>query len=785
MTISRKIAISCGICNEEFIFDMADDRTFLSMEDSGNPLIGKLHTYRIVHEKNEDGKIVKHLNTVVIDTNGEYRAHKDSFILPESLGSEIEQLDDYFKNQKLIMQRCPIDLTPHIEKLSPQDLEILLEFLPPAGKHLGRESFGTFLMGCVNVLESVCPEMIKPLDEPVEKEEFFDFTKIEKISNAFLYLTVKGLFFNLKRDMIEAISSRIQFPPINLVNVRTSIIQGDITTVMGELSFLEKEVDNSDLLADGEWCVTKAEYLERSNRLSELLRYLTQITEKPIFAAYHPIIQGEIWLKLSVAQSISGFPEKAEKNLEKALYICAYTGSNRLNALAFIEKGLIEQRNGQFVYAKKSFEDALEASASYGDPKNISLAYFHLGDIYLQEGKFNDAVIVFEGCESYSEILKDERLFLLTRSKRAQCLFHLGEYEQAINMALQTLGDAKRGLMNDLQLQLFKILSEMIWSRTELQEKYDILSVFEEQVNALLERISGNSTCSLAYEILGIIAITKKEMNTALDKFNKSLKLAQKAQITQAQIQIHLRLSYVYAELSAQSTTITFLQKAYNHLDLAQILSRDTGHVPLQVDVSLLRVLLYESQGQIDQAIKQLDFTIKLCEKNNLPTHKEKVEKIKTIILKEEKRGQEKLRSNFKSLIGLIRLPERSRKGKKRKIDAVFIIEKGEILFTHAFARGEIYQEFIQGFSAALSLYWEQIEDLSFTDRVWLTEEKTIMITQGKKYYLIGITNYDSFDLREALQTYLQKIEEKWDAEKDNRKVLSYAKEKITLLDFK
>jgi len=769
MAISRKIAISCGICNEEFIFDMADEKTFLSMEESGNPLIGKLFTVRLVHEKTVKGKTVKHLNTVVIDTNGEYRAHKDSFILPESLGTEIEQLDDYFKNQKLIMQRCPIDLTPHIEKLSPQDLEILIEFLPPAGKHLGRESFGTFLMGCVNILETVCPEMIKPLDESVDKEDFYDFTKTEKLSNAFLYLTVKALFFNLKREMIEAISARIRYPPINLVNVRTSIIQGDITSVMGELSFLEKEVDENDLLANGEWCITKAEYLERSNRLSELLRYLTEMTEKPVFAAYHPLIQGEIWLKLSVAQSISGLPDKAEKNLEKALYICAYTGSNRLNALTFIEKGLIEQRNGQFVYAKKSFEDALEASASYGDPKTISLAYFHLGDIYLQEGKFDDAVIVFEGCESYSEILKDERLFLLTRSKRAQCLFHLGEYEQAINMALHTLGDAKRGLMNDLQLQLFKNLSEMIWSRTELQEKYDILSVFEEQVIALLERTSGNATRSLAYEILGIIAITKKDMLTALEMFNDALKLAQKAQITQAQIQIHLRLAYVYAELSAQSTTITSLQKAYNHLDLAQILSRDTGHIPLLVDVSLLRVLLYESQGQLDQAVKQLDFTINLCEKNDLPTHREKVEKIKTIILKEEKRGKEKVRSNFKSLIGLIRLPEGSRRSQERKLDAIFLIEKGEIIFKHVLTKSEAYLEFIEGFSAALSLYWEQIEDLSFTDRVWLTEEKTILITQGKKYYLIGITNFDSFDLREELNEYLQLLEERSNREGERK----------------
>ena len=68
--------ISCKMCEHKINFDINDPNSYIHKSESGNPMIGKLFTVRVGHSIDSDSL---HINVVVIDEKGAYRAHKDYY----------------------------------------------------------------------------------------------------------------------------------------------------------------------------------------------------------------------------------------------------------------------------------------------------------------------------------------------------------------------------------------------------------------------------------------------------------------------------------------------------------------------------------------------------------------------------------------------------------------------------------------------------------------------------------------------------------------------------------
>ncbi|MEJ2250434.1 MAG: tetratricopeptide repeat protein, partial [Candidatus Lokiarchaeota archaeon] len=108
------VDIECKLCNKIIKFDENSPDTYLSKTESGNAMIGKLFTFRVSH-KLEDN--IQHINVVVIDQNGEYRAHKDYY-------EEVTEKGSTDLWDKLVRQ-FPIELRPYLN-LASNDDKILL-----------------------------------------------------------------------------------------------------------------------------------------------------------------------------------------------------------------------------------------------------------------------------------------------------------------------------------------------------------------------------------------------------------------------------------------------------------------------------------------------------------------------------------------------------------------------------------------------------------------------------------------------------------------------------------
>ena len=106
--------VKCRICNAEISFDLNNPKTYLQKTESGNEMIGKLFSIRIGHPS-DSGSF--HVNVVVVDEKGEYRAHKD-YYEEESIEGTPDLWNEFQRS-------IPLELRTYLSLADNEDKKIL------------------------------------------------------------------------------------------------------------------------------------------------------------------------------------------------------------------------------------------------------------------------------------------------------------------------------------------------------------------------------------------------------------------------------------------------------------------------------------------------------------------------------------------------------------------------------------------------------------------------------------------------------------------------------------
>ncbi|MFW9824658.1 MAG: hypothetical protein ACFFE4_17070, partial [Candidatus Thorarchaeota archaeon] len=118
--------ILCKVCDKKIVFDLNNPNTFIHKSESGNSMIGKLYTVRVGHSTNLD---TIHVNVVVIDEQGDYRAHKDYY---EEKKSDKDR-DSSWVNLK---RSIPLELRGFLSLAERKERDILSKIKEPQDKSL-------------------------------------------------------------------------------------------------------------------------------------------------------------------------------------------------------------------------------------------------------------------------------------------------------------------------------------------------------------------------------------------------------------------------------------------------------------------------------------------------------------------------------------------------------------------------------------------------------------------------------------------------------------------------
>ncbi|MFX1324282.1 MAG: hypothetical protein ACFE8N_04950, partial [Promethearchaeota archaeon] len=116
--------VSCKICDEKINFSLTNPNSYIHKSESGNSMIGKLFTIRVSHSTASDSL---HINVVVIDEEGNYRAHKDCY---EEKRSEMGATSLWSK----IKHYFPSELQGYLSLATREEKDILIQIPDPQTK---------------------------------------------------------------------------------------------------------------------------------------------------------------------------------------------------------------------------------------------------------------------------------------------------------------------------------------------------------------------------------------------------------------------------------------------------------------------------------------------------------------------------------------------------------------------------------------------------------------------------------------------------------------------------
>ncbi len=116
--------INCKICDKKIKFDPNNPETYIHKSESGNIMIGKLYTIRTGHPTDSGAT---HVNVVVIDEQGEYRAHKDYY-------EEIQSIEGTPDLWNKLQRYIPLELRAYLALANPEEKKILTAIPEPFNK---------------------------------------------------------------------------------------------------------------------------------------------------------------------------------------------------------------------------------------------------------------------------------------------------------------------------------------------------------------------------------------------------------------------------------------------------------------------------------------------------------------------------------------------------------------------------------------------------------------------------------------------------------------------------
>ncbi|MFW9864225.1 MAG: hypothetical protein ACFFET_18200 [Candidatus Thorarchaeota archaeon] len=153
----------CQICNDTLSVDPGDEKTYLSKTEHEEVFGMQLVTYRVVHTTEDE----RHFNTVILDHEGHYRGHRDSYteqIRPKAQ-ARVDHYTTIFREAPTLSEHQLVNLAFIADRRE----RWVLEVVNPGGVNMRELSF--MAVGLVEEAEKVCESLPGPLTEKIADRE--------------------------------------------------------------------------------------------------------------------------------------------------------------------------------------------------------------------------------------------------------------------------------------------------------------------------------------------------------------------------------------------------------------------------------------------------------------------------------------------------------------------------------------------------------------------------------------------------------------------------------------
>jgi len=563
--------VKCRICNAKISFDLNNPKTYLQKTESGNAMIGKLFSIRIGHSS-DSGSF--HVNVVVVDEKGEYRAHKD-YYEEES----IEGIPDLWNE---FQRSIPLELRIYLSLADKEDKKILSS---------SSESFDKKLSEWYDCLTKL---------------------KDENSNNQLItFLAVKwGFILGKGKDLIKNTydPKSWSYPIYIRLQARFS----------PSPELIEKAINldftTAPLLIQIEVAIAKAEVFLRLSAY-ELLEEVFDDCQKKW--GKHSSL--EVKTGLMLLQGYYGFRLYFLGKINEAIYLIEpvfnfgqITGNREIISITGNFYAAVNQSSGDLEKALRVFEIVLQVSEEMGDERTHAVISSNMSVLESKQGKFDQAL---KRQRALLELpIVQEEFFIRSSlmSIIAETLFISERYDESKELCQKVLSEEnlpsyyKLDLLSTLKRIAGKTESRelLAFVRNNLPDESDFLNspvgrIFMHDLNAINAELHGNW--------LKLIENLKEER-----------KIMFKNQSVEDASDIEIRLAEGYFCYYQETDKLEHLNQAYNHLDLAKIIAIEKqSHLDL-CRLVMLKGLLAEESKLPEQAIIHFEEARKIANEHSL-----------------------------------------------------------------------------------------------------------------------------------------------------------------------
>ncbi len=566
----------CQICRSRMKFDLDDESSYLSKVEVGNPLIGKLYSVRISHST-PDGK--SHVNVIVVDPQGDYRAHKDSYVDDSSPDSDALNLE----------QILPFELRPFAKLASESEIEQFSDSYD--SKLITPDSWYSFL---------------KTLHKKDTENRFFSL----------LFTKWAFILGKLQLPEIEIDPERWEYPLILRLRGRKKPTP-ELLEATNNMKHSQKyEILNHEVL------MAKAENYVRFAAF-DLLEEIYQLSQNPNI--YGKTVESSI--TQMIIQAYYGFGLYRQGNLPEAIKLIEpafnfgqVIGHREMLVIIGNLYGSLLRVSGDLEKATQVYQIVLNTAAELGDERSESLISISLAIVEHKQGKYEKSLA--RQIETYESPNVQSDFFLKYPliNNISETLIVLERYDDAKRWC--QLGLDYENLPVDLRTALLDNLKTIAGKTRSKDVLLDIRQNLPD--DDFMKSPRGRV---FLYDLAAIEAELNEDWVTVLSTLGEQLKLMTSNNLIELANDIELRISEAYYELYRQENDVKFLNQSYRHLDLAKAIALETHYYPDLCRLSIIKGLLAAQSGMPERARVHLNDAMDIAQTHELTSLVPQVEK--------------------------------------------------------------------------------------------------------------------------------------------------------------
>jgi len=707
--------VNCKLCNEKISFDLQDRGSYLHKIESGNPMIGKLFTVRVSHLTNRG---LFHINVVVIDEKGEYRAHKDYY-------EEKEQKQKISDKWEILLRQIPIEIRSYLTLANDNEKRILSSIKEPLNKSASELYYNLARLKLENPFSQLLNFMAVKWGFIIGKGK--SLLQEKYLSNSWsypIYLRLQARF-SPKPELVETIKNlNFSSTPV-LMQLEEAIAKAEVYLRLSEYNLLEELYNES--------------WKKWGNETSIEMKTGWMLIQG--YYGFGFYFLGDINKAIKLIEPVFNFGQIIENR-------------EIINVVGNFYAAVL-QSSGELEKTLQTYHIVLDVSEDMGDERTKAVISSNMSVVESKQGLYDQAL---ERQKAILElpIVKDEYFLKMSlQAIIAETLFIAERYNESIELCKTLIFDKKMPINYK-----FDTLSTL----KKIAGKTDSPELLEFVRNHLIddrEFLESPVNKIFNFDLQAISAKLQKKWQELIDYLKKEREIMFSYNLIEDASDIEIRLAEGYFKLYQQFERLEDLNHAYSHLDLAKMIAFERQNYLDLCRLEILKGLLASESKVMVQAELNLKNALKIAQEHNLQNLEvqiiEHLDQLEKGII--EKSASSFLRKLFNRLS--FRKAEELKPKKKGVVYSICIATQNStwklVLQNEKLGTSE-YTYYLLGFRDL----WEELRRNNLKQQLnyFNVDKGAVLVEHSHNFQLIAICDQVDYLTRLTIQNILPSLED-------------------------